>query len=99
MDFAGAACSWERSPQLRARLLRAVASVSAPVLFIHAGNDDSVAPGQALAAEMARLGKPYRVRIYPPVGRTADEGHNFVHLGVATWEPDVFAFLDECMRR
>jgi hypothetical protein len=52
-----------------------------------------------LGAEMARLGKLHRVKIYPPVGRTADEGHDFVDLRVATWEPDVFAFLNERMRR
>ena len=62
--FAAAGCSWERSPQLR-----------------------------------ARLGKPHRVEIYPAVGRTADDGHDFIDLGVMTWEPDVFAFLDEHTRR
>jgi hypothetical protein len=34
----------------------------------------------------------------PPVGETADDGHRFVYLSVATWEPDVFAFLDERLR-
>jgi hypothetical protein len=53
--------------------------------LIHAANDYSIEPGKALGTEMARLGKPHRVKIYPPVGRTADEGHDFVHLGVATW--------------
>jgi pimeloyl-ACP methyl ester carboxylesterase len=53
----------------------------------------------AVGTEMARLGEPHRVKIYPPVGRTAEEGHDIVHLGVATWEPDVFAFLDEHVRR
>jgi dipeptidyl aminopeptidase/acylaminoacyl peptidase len=99
VDFAGAAYSWGRSPQLRARLLAAVRRIAAPVFVIHAANDYSVAPAEVLAAEMARLGKPHRVKIYPPFGRTADEGHSFVYLSVATWEPDVFAFLDESMRR
>jgi hypothetical protein len=58
-----------------------------------------VGPGKVPGAEMARLGKPQRVKIYPPVGRTADGGHDFIPLGVATWEPDVFAFLDEPLRR
>lgn len=48
---------------------------------------------------MTRRGKPHRGKIYPGVGRTADDGHDFVYLGVPTWEPDVFAFLDERMRR
>ena len=58
-----------------------------------------MAPGKFLGAEMARLGKLHRVKIYPSVGRTADDGHDFIHLGVATWAPDVFTFLDEHARR
>jgi hypothetical protein len=98
VDFGGAAGSWERSPQLRARLLEAVGGTVVPVFFIHTANDYSVAPGKALAAEMTRLDKPHRIKIYPPYGATASEGHNFLHLNVATWEPDVFAFLDERLR-
>jgi hypothetical protein len=36
--------------------------------------------------------------IYPPVGRTAREGHNLVYLNVPSWETDVFSFLDEHVR-
>ena len=96
--FGAAAASWEFSPKLRARLLAAVGGTDAPVFFIHAANDFSVAPGTALAAEMKRLGKPQRVTIYPSVGQTPAEGHDFVHLSLSTWEPDVFAFLDDRMR-
>jgi hypothetical protein len=46
-----------------------------------------------------RIGKTHRLKIYPPVGHTVDDGHDFLHLGVSIWEPDVFAFLDENMRR
>jgi carboxymethylenebutenolidase len=98
VDFSGGAYSWGISPQLRARLLEAVGRVRAPVFFIHAANDYSVAPANTLGAEMARLGKTHRVKIYPPVGRTVEEGHSFIHLRVGTWEPDVFAFLNESMR-
>lgn len=99
IDFGGAAKSWPHSPQLRERLLVAAGRAAAPVFLIHAANDYSVAPGEALAAEMARLGKLHQLEIYPPIGRTAEDGHAFVYLGVATWEPDVFAFLNEHMRR
>jgi dienelactone hydrolase len=99
VTFGAAGYSWERSPQLRARLLEAVGRMAAPVFFIHAANDYSVAPGKSLAAEMARRGKPHSLKIYPPFGQTAQEGHRFVHLSVATWEPEVFAFLDEHMRQ
>ena len=97
--FSGAGYSWDRSPKLRARLLAAVARITAPVFFIHAANDYSVAPGQALDAQLRQLGKAHRLKIYPPVGHTADEGHDLVYLAVSTWERDVFAFLGEQMQR
>jgi dienelactone hydrolase len=99
VDFAGATISWDASPSLRARLLTAVGATTVPIFFIHAANDYSVAPGKALAAEMARLDKPHRIEIYPAFGTTASDGHNIVDLSVATWERDVFAFLDEYLRR
>jgi carboxymethylenebutenolidase len=97
--FSGAGYSWDRSPELRARLLTAVAHIGALVFFIHAANDYSLAPGKTLDARRQELGKPHRLRIYPPIGHTADEGHSFLYLGVSSWEPDMFAFLDEHMRR
>lgn len=96
--FSGSARSWPVSPPLRARLLSAVAHIAVPVFILFAANDYSIAPARALAAEMARLGKPHQLKIYAPVGRTAQEGHGFIHLRVAVWERDVFAFLDPRMR-
>jgi carboxymethylenebutenolidase len=96
--FSGAALSWNLSPELRARLLTAVRH-TAPVFFMHAANDYSTTPGEALAAEMQRLGRPHCLTIYPAVGRTTREGHNFLYCTVATWEADVFAFLDQQRRR
>jgi len=97
--FSGPGYSWDRSPELRARLLSAIANIRAPGFFIHAANDYSVNPGKALKARLEQLGKPHRLKIYPPIGRTPDDGHNFPFLGVNIWKPDVFAFLDEQMRR
>jgi dienelactone hydrolase len=97
--FSGAGYSWDRSPQLRARLLAATAHIEMPVFFIHAANDYSLAPGAALDAALQQLGKPHLLKIYPPIGQTPDDGHAFPFLGVSIWEPDVFAFLDEHMRR
>jgi dienelactone hydrolase len=97
--FSGAGYSWDRSPELRARLLAAVTHIQAPVFFIHAANDYSVNSGKALDARLEQLGKPHRLKIYPPIGRTPDDGHNFPLIGVSIWEPDVFAFLDKEMRK
>ena len=97
--FSTAGYSWDRSPELRARLLEAARRTTVPLFFIHAENDYSTSSGTSLDAELARLGKPHRLRIYPPVGRTADDGHDFPLNSVATWEPDVFAFLDAYLRK
>jgi dienelactone hydrolase len=97
--FATAGYSWERSPELRARLLASVARLTAPVFFIHAANDYTTASGETLAARLSELGKPHRLKVYPPIGRTREDGHGFLYSGVAIWENDVFAFLDQHMRR
>jgi len=97
--FSGAGYSFDRSPELRARLLAAVDHIAAPVFFIHAENDYSLSSGKVLDARRQQIGKPHRLKIYPPIGHAVDDGHDFLHLGVNTWEPDVFAFLDENMQR
>jgi carboxymethylenebutenolidase len=97
--FSGAGYSFDRSPELRKRLLAAIDHIAAPVFFIHAENDYSLSSGKVLDARREQTGKPHRLKIYPPIGHTADDGHDFLHLGVAIWEPDVFAFLDENMRK
>jgi dienelactone hydrolase len=97
--FSGAGYSWDRSPALRRRLLDAVDHASVPFFFIHTENDYATAAGEGLDAELGRLGKPHRLKVYPPVGKTPDEGHDFLHLGVSIWEPEVFAFLDEYMQK
>ena len=96
--FGVAAGSWNDSSELRARLVQAVRRARAPIFFAHAANDLSVAPGESLAAEMQRVGRPHRLKIYPPQDRTAEEGHDFVFRHVAVWESDVFAFLNEQTR-
>jgi dienelactone hydrolase len=96
--FGASAASWQRSPALRTRLEAAVARTTAPVMFVHAANDYSVAPGQVLAADMQRRGKPNVLKIYPAVGRTSSDGHNLIYLSMPAWEADVFAFLAARLR-
>jgi dienelactone hydrolase len=95
--FSCAGYSWDRSPELRARLLAAVAHIGMPIFFLHAANDYSVAPGKELDARLQQLGKPHLLKIYPAIGKTADDGHDLPFSGVSLWEPDVFAFLKEQM--
>ena len=98
VTFSAAASSWESSSEVRERMLAAVQKATVPIMLLHAENDYSTAPGKALAAELQRVGRPGRLMIYPPVGRTAREGHNLVYLKVPMWEAEVFSFLDEHVR-
>jgi carboxymethylenebutenolidase len=99
VTFSAAASSWESSSEVRESMLTAVRNATVPTMLLHAENDYSTAPGKAMANELARLGKPHVLKIYPPVGRTADDGHNFVYTAVPEWEGDVFGFLDQYVRR
>jgi hypothetical protein len=64
-------------------------------MLVHAANDYSTVPGKIMAEE---LGRPHLLKIYPPVGKTPDDGHNFVYTTVGRWENDVFKFLDQQLR-
>jgi dipeptidyl aminopeptidase/acylaminoacyl peptidase len=94
VTFAAAAGSWERSPELRERLLTAVRKTKGPIMLTHASNDYDTSAGRALADELERLHKPHVLKIYPPVGQTADDGHNLLYEAIPQWEDDVFKFLD-----
>jgi len=96
--FSAAGYSFDRSPELRARLLAAVDHIAAPVFFIHAENDYSLS-GKVLDARREQIGKPHSLKIYPPMGKTVDDGHDFLYRGISIWEPDVFAYLDENMQK
>ena len=107
MDREGAAHGQSARNALQMELLegreladaRAALAFVRRLFFLHAENDYSTNSGKSLDAELGKLGKRHRLKIYPPVGRTPDEGHDFPLNSVAAWEPDVFAFLDLCMRK
>jgi dienelactone hydrolase len=99
VTFAAAAASWQSSAELRQRLGAAMDRAMAPIMLIQAANDYSTAPSYALADELERRHKPHLLKIYPPVGKTSDDGHNFLYLGIPQWEHDVFGFLDEHVKR
>jgi len=97
--FGAAAQSWDHSPELRERLLAAARNVRVPIFLTHAANDFSIAPGQMLAAELAKMKRPHELKIYPAVGDTPAAGHQAVYSDIMTWKADVFRFLDEHLRR
>ena len=94
VPFAPAAIAWEGNPELHARLLRAVRQAAAPVFLVQAANDHSLGPSEVLGAELQRMGARNRAAVYPPYGRTTDDGHGaFACRGMAVWGEDVRAFL------
>ncbi len=96
--FSAAGYSWDRSPQLRIRLIKAVKNISMPVMIIHAQNDYSLNPGYGLDSVLNQMHKPHLLKIYPDSGKSNREGHNMVFLNIKTWEADVFKFLDEILK-
>jgi carboxymethylenebutenolidase len=99
IDAAGGAESWALGPELPARMTAAVRNSQSPVFFFQAANDYDLAPSRTLAAAMKDAGKIAQLRIYPPFGNTAADGHSFTWLGSAAWADDAFAFLDKYCRR
>jgi dienelactone hydrolase len=100
VDFAGAAQTWGSSSALRQRLVDAVRKATVPVMFVQAGNDYDLTPSYVLAKELEKLGKPYKLSIYPPYGSTVQDGHGgFCSRGGAVvWGPEVLSFLDAAMK-
>ena len=100
VDFAGAAMTWADSPHMQARLKAAVRSATIPLYFLQAENDYDTAPSRELAAEAERAKKPHLMKIFPPFGKTNEEGHGgFCRQAGAVWGESVFAFLDAHMPR
>ena len=95
VTFAAAANSWQRSAELRERLLAAIRKTDAAIMLTHAENDYDTSAGRALAEELERRHKTHVLKIYPPVGLTQDDGHGMLYTNIPAWEEDVFKFLDQ----
>ena len=93
--FAAGANSWRASQELRHRTMAAVGKTVAPVMLVYAANDYDTTPGKDISAELDRLHKSHLLKIYPVIGKTSDDGHSLLYLGISEWEPDVFQFLDD----
>ena len=97
--FAAGANSWRASQELRDRTLAAVGKTAARVMLVYAANDYDTTPGKDISAELDRLHKSHLLKIYPVIGKTSDDGHSLLYLGISEWEPDVFQFLDDNVKR
>ena len=95
VDSAGGAQSWSDAPQVRSMMIRAVRNARAPIFFFQAANDYDLTPSRTLAAAMKEAGRPYKVKIYPPYGDSAQDGHTFGYFGASVWADDVFEFLNQ----
>lgn len=90
--------NWPHNTALRSRMLTAAARVRVPVMLIQAENDFDLGPTRELWAEMTRLGKPCRMRIYPPQGDSKVDGHAFILTGLDTWGEEVLTFIGNVFR-
>jgi len=99
IDSAGAALTWADSPAIRERLVRAVKNAKIPIFLFQAENDKDLSPSKTLAAELGALNKPHRLKLYPPFGKTTDDGHSFGYYGGEHWIGDVVEFIDRACRR
>jgi dienelactone hydrolase len=99
INFGGGAESWNRSAQLRERLISAARKITVPVFFVFAANDHTTLSAEVLFAELQRAKRSnataHRLKIYPALGETAQEGHHLIYLSIPTWERDVFDFLQK----
>ncbi|PYU91112.1 MAG: hypothetical protein DMG08_16130 [Acidobacteria bacterium] len=94
LDAAGAAQSWSSAPELQRMMTRAVRNARVPIFFFQAQNDYDLSPSRTLSAAMADSGKVFEMKIYPPFGKSAAEGHSFAYLGSSIWADDAFRFLE-----
>jgi dienelactone hydrolase len=97
VDSSGAAESWAEAPELRSLMTPAVRDSRAPVFFFQAENDYDLSPSRTLSTAMKDASKEFKLKIYPPFGKTTQDGHTFGYFGSAVWGADVFRFLgDHC---
>lgn len=93
IDSAGGAQSWTQAPELQELMIRAVRNSQAPIFFFQAENDYDLSPSRTLSAAMKDVGKVFEVKIYPPYGKSVQDGHTFGYFGSSIWGADVFHFL------
>jgi carboxymethylenebutenolidase len=99
VDSAGAAQSWAQAPEIQALMTGAVQNSRAPIFLFQAENDYDLSPSRTLSAAMKEAGKEFELKIYPPFGKSAQDGHSFGYFGSSVWGVEVFRFLDRHCRK
>ena len=95
IDSAGGAQSWAQAPELQSLMTRSVRNSRAPIFFFQAENDYDLSPSRVLSSAMKDVGKEFELKIYPPFGTSAQDGHTFGYFGSSVWADDVFRFLNK----
>src|SRR5205807_1643215 len=85
--------SWARAPLLQSLMTRSVRNSRAPIFFFQAENDYDLSPSRVLSAAMRDAGREFELKIYPPFGNSAEDGHTFGYFGSSVWVADGFRFL------
>jgi carboxymethylenebutenolidase len=99
VDSAGAAQSWADAPEVQVLMTRAVRNARVPIFFFQAENDYDLSPSRVLSAAMKDAGKKFELKIYPPFGKSSQDGHTFGYFGSSVWAGDVFRFLSQYCRK
>src|SRR5713226_3811058 len=95
IDSAGGAQNWAQAPELQSLMTRAVRNATAPIFFFQAANDFDLSPSKTVSAEMNKVRKTYKLKIYPAYGDSSGDGHTFGYFGSDVWADDVFGFLNQ----
>lgn len=95
VNATGAAQSWRDSKDLQEVMKHAVANANCPLFFFQAENDYDLSPTKVLYSHMIKSGKVAEVKIYPPFGSSAKEGHSLPWAGVSIWFNDTLSFINK----
>jgi len=99
INQAPGALNWDKSPELRARLLVEAARIRAPMWCAAAENDATTDSARGICAAAKLSGATVELKIYPPFVHPTNPnprapGHAlFAPVGVSVWKEDVLAFL------
>lgn len=99
--FSPGAMSWDKHPELRARLLRAEEKAQRPIFLIQAEGDYSTGPYSVLGAYLSKKGGLNRAKLYPKFGSSNQEAHGVFATrpaGIDVWQANVLSFLSDAMK-